>query len=128
MIDVSEVVIDPDLAQPFTVTRSTGQFNTGVWKTQQQQLKYFGVISVATDRDIAMLPEGDVITEAKVFHTDQPIFTTQEVPAAPGVATGYSSDILTVTATGEIYRVLQVKQIPQSGYWRAIAMRLSPGA
>lgn len=118
--------MEGDLAQDFTIVRSVGVFNFGTWKTQEKQIPAAGVISIATDKELEMVPEGDVISEAKVFYTDQEIFQTAASGAAPGSDNGRSSDIL-IDSTGERYRVLTVKQIPGSGYFRAITARLNTG-
>lgn len=117
LINVGEVVVDPDLAQPFTILRSAGIFVNGVWKSTETKLQTIGVISVASEGEVNMLPEGDVILGARVFHTDQPIFKTQEGKG--------SSDIL--IWRDQKYRVLRVAQYQDYGYWRAIASRMSTG-
>ena len=127
MIDVSEAVIGADLAQAFTIIRSAGGFVNGVWQTQQTELPAQGTISNASDSDLEMKPEGDVPRGAKVFHTDQQILTTQEAPTSPTAGTGYSSDILVID-NGDQYRVLTVTRVPGSGFYRAVATRLSTGA
>jgi hypothetical protein len=127
MIDVSEAVVS-ELSQTFTVLRSTGAFVNGVWKTQQTQLQFQGVITVAADHELEMIPEADVVHGAKSFYTDQQILMTQEAPAPPTSGTGYSSDILVELETGIQYRVLRVSRHPGSGFWRAVATRMSTGA
>lgn len=127
-IDVSEVSIDSDVGLPFTIIRSTGQWVNGVWTTQETEIPAFGTISVAADKELEMIPEGDRVHGAKVFHTDQPILTTRDTPATPGSGLGGASDILVDSGSGDQYRVLIVKRIPGSGYYRAIGTRLSTGA
>lgn len=116
MIDVSEVVNAPELAQNFTVMRSAGVFVNGSWVSQATALQGFGVISVARAQDIEMLPEGDVIHGAMVFHSSFPLFTTQE-----GVG---SSDILQWNNSN--WRVLTVSRYSDYGYYRAVAARIKP--
>lgn len=130
MLDVSEAVLSPDLGVPqgFTVLRSAGSFVMGVWKMQQTQIPMQGVISAASDTEMDMIPEGDRILGAMVIHTDQPILTTQDIPANPGGTQGYSSDIIVLSDTSEKYRVLRVSRIPGSGFYKAIAYRMSTGA
>ena len=118
MINVSEVVIDPDLAQVFTIMRSSGVYVNGVWQTQTANVQAQGVISIAQEKELDMKPEGDVVLGAIVVHTDQEIFTTQEGKG--------SSDI--IVWQGIQYRVLKVAQYVDYGYWRAIATRMSTGA
>lgn len=116
LINVSEVVVDPDLAQPFIVLRSTGEWVNGTWVSQTRELQQIGVISVASPSEIGMVAEGDVITSARVFHTDQPIFKTREKEKG-------SSDIL--VWRNRKYRVLHDSDYQDYGYWRAVGSRMS---
>lgn len=123
MIDVSEVVNDPDLAQAFTILRNSGSWLNGVWQSgNTTPVQGFGVISPATSRDIKMLPEGDQTGELRVFHSAQPIYVTNANDAVD--STGQSSDIL--CWRGDNFRVLNVKHEEDYGYYRAIGSRLPP--
>lgn len=123
MIDVSEVVNDPDLAQAFTILRNSGSWLNGVWQSgNTTQVQSYGVISPATSRDIKVLPEGDQTGELRVFHGADPIYVTNANDAVD--STGQSSDIL--IWRGDQFRVLQVKYEQDYGYYRAIATRLPP--
>jgi hypothetical protein len=122
MIDVSEVVTAPDLAQVFTVLRSTGAFVGGVWTSQTTSIQLQGTISSASESEIEMIPQGDVVHELRVFYSDQPIFKTQEGIGSPGG----SSDV--IVWRGQQYRILRVAQYQDYGYYRAIGTRLSTGA
>lgn len=119
MLDVSEVANSPDLAESFTILRSTGtQFNQGVWETEEQSITGFGVISVAESRDAEMLPEGDLAKGAMVFWSAQPIYVTNTT----NIAVGQSSDIL--VWNGKRYRVLTVRPYKDWGYYRAVGTRM----
>lgn len=119
MIDLSAPVLAPELAQSFTILRSTGQFLNGVWKSTEIKVNAYGVISVAKAKELQMIPEADVIHGAMVFHVEQPIYTTNQ----SGPEQGHSSDIL--IWRGKKFRVLQVAQYEDYNFWRAIATRLS---
>lgn len=117
VIQVSEVVNDIDMAQNFSILRSTGSFNVGVWESTTETLSGYGVISVAKPRDLEMIPEGDKIVGAMVFHSQQPLYGTHD-GQAPG-----SSDIL--IWNNHQWRILSVSQYKDYGYYRAVAERLS---
>jgi hypothetical protein len=118
MIDVSDIVSDADLAQVFTILRSTGTgFQYGVWQSSTTTLSSYGPVQPATDRDISMLAEGDRVKEVKAFWSSQPIYGTN---AIAGV--GQSSDIL--VWQGLNYRVLHVAQQQDYGFWKALAVRM----
>lgn len=121
MIDVSEVVLDPNLAaQTFTIKRTTGKWVKGVWTTLvETTLTGYGSITVATPNDLKMIPEGDVVNGAEVFHSQDPIYTTR----ADETGAGAFSDKL--IWRGELYRVLQVGPYEDFGYYRAVAVRMA---
>jgi hypothetical protein len=117
-IDVSEVILDGDLAQPFTILRSTdGKFVMGGWQDRLVTIKAFGVITVASVEQLRMVPEGDRVTGAMAFYSTQQLFKTHVDPT-PG-----NSDIL--MWRGQKYRVSEVKPWADSGYWMAIGVRIS---
>jgi hypothetical protein len=118
MIDVSELANDPDLAQVFTILRTTGSsWLNGVFQTVETTVQSYGPISVATPRDVEMIPEGDKIVGAMVFWSAQPLYGTE---AIQGV--GRSSDIL--QWKGLNWRVLHVSQYLDYGFYRAVAVRM----
>lgn len=117
LIQVSEVVNDPDLAQPFTILRSTGSWLNGVWQSVTTEIQNYGVIAEPSVRELEMIPEGDLVKGAMVFWSAQPIYGTH---ATNGV--GGSSDIL--IWRGHNYRVLDVKQYQDWGFFRATATRM----
>jgi hypothetical protein len=119
MIDVSEVVLDPDMAQAFSILRDgSGAFVSGVWTpAAPTTIPAYGPIRPASDRDLEMIPEGDRVKEVKTFWCSQPIFAMR---ATAGV--GSSSDIL--TWRGLYYRVMGVAQSQDYGFYRAVAVRM----
>lgn len=119
MLDLSEVANAPDLAEQFTILRSTGtQWHQGVWETEEQKITGFGVISIAEPRDTKMVPEGDIAQGAMVFWSAQPIYVTNTT----NIAVGQSSDIL--IWNNKRYRVLSVRQYKDWGYYRAVGTRM----
>lgn len=123
MIDVSELVNDPDNSQPFTILRNQGKWLNGSWQSgNQQQLAGFGVITPLTARDIKMVPEGDVNESLRAFYTATQIFTTNANAAVD--STGGSSDVL--VWRGQQYRVIGVKHYEDYGYYKAIGTAIDP--
>jgi len=131
VIDVSEVVDSADMAQDFTILRSSGFWQNGTWISQTTQINGHGVISVrpltdtgqhrksiASPRDIEMLPEGDVVKGAMVFWSSQPIYGTN----VNSQGQAGSSDLL--MWRGKQFRVLTVSQYSDYGYYRAVATRM----
>lgn len=116
-INVSEVINDPDLVQPFTILRSIGEFVSGVWESETTQIDGLGVIAEVSERDLDMVPEGDVVKGMRVFWSVAQIYATH---ATEGI--GGSSDIL--LHRGSSYRVLKVELYGDYGYYRAVATRM----
>ena len=118
VVNMSEVMNDPDLAQAFLIQRSTqGTFLNGVWQTTPVTLSGYGPIRPASAREINMLPEGDRVGEIKAFWSSQPIYGTRGTSGK-----GESSDIL--VWNGLYYRVLQVFQDQDYGFYKALATRM----
>ena len=115
--ELEDVVNDPDLAEEFTICRSQGgTFGPGGFQDQKTFLPAYGVVSVASDRQIAMLPEADQVNETRVFFNSEPMYTTSE-------NRGAVSDILIWNNTR--YRVMSVgKYCNRGGYYMALAVRM----
>jgi len=80
MISMADVVSDIDLAapQPFQVLRSTGAWVAGKFQsTITSTLKLVGPVQQATDKEVAMLPEGDRIGQVFSFWATVPLYTTR---------------------------------------------------
>jgi len=116
VINVTEVVLDDDFVQPFTVLRSSGQQGPDGWINNETSIAIYGVVSVARFRDLMMIPEGDRVTGAMVFHSDQPIYLTR-IGANQGI-----SDI--IVWRGEQYKVSTLAPYSDYGYYKAIAVRM----
>lgn len=114
-IDVSDVVNSPDFAEPFTIRRSSGGFVAGGWAQTTSDIPASGVISIAKDKDLSSLPEGDKVKEAIVVHSTQEIMLTS-------LANNRTSDL--VIWMGQSYRVLSVANYSNRGYYKAIAERI----
>jgi hypothetical protein len=134
LVQLGEVVNDPDLAQTFLIQRSTWSWIKGVWQpgTTTETVVAYGVVSVAEPRDIEMVPEADRVKGMMVFYSSQPIYGTRGVlgfgqgnfdgPPGVGGTLPASSDIL--VWRGLNWRVLSVRQMVDYGYFKAIAVRM----
>ena len=58
MINVTEVVLDDDFVQPFTVLRSSGQQGPDGWINNETSIAIYGVVSVARFRTLSDLSTG----------------------------------------------------------------------
>lgn len=115
MINVSEVITDPDFAQTYVVYRQSGEWVRGSWQASaEKQLRITGVITVADAKTLEQLPEGDRVTGLMCFYAIQELFQTREE--------GTSDQI---EWRGERYRVKQVFPYGDYGYWKAVGQRMA---
>jgi hypothetical protein len=114
MINVADLLRDPDFAQTFQVIRSTGYFgNEGEYiQTQAAPVNMVGVIQPAKQQDmVRFLPEGERLGNQIVIYCDQEIKSSD--------ATSKESDI--IIWRGGKYRVGQAKRWLDHGYWQVWA-------
>jgi hypothetical protein len=129
MINIAEIVNDPDFAQCFYVVRSTGSFQLGGWVDTPTTIGFYGVIEVATEKELKTLPEGDRITGALSFHTELPIFMTLAEGMPDYGQGGYGksksrlSDI--VLWRNQQYRIVKIYPWADFGYYKTIGVRMS---
>ena len=118
MIDVSELIVDPDFAQLYTVYRKLGVWNGGRFVETEMQLQFYGPITPANVKDVNMLPEGDRIGGLMVFRTtpDNPFLITRNTAGNMG-----TSD--QPEWKGERYRILEVLPWDDFGHLKAIGTR-----
>ena len=104
------------MAENFVITRTPGVFGAGGWIPGTPQIiQAYGVVSVASAKDLDAVPEGDRVKGSMVFHSTNPMFVTN------GLA-GATSDVL--NWNGDQYRVYNVGDYSNRGYYKAIACRL----
>lgn len=114
MIDMSEIVSDPDFAQAFTVQRqSAGTFaNEGEFTTSSTTLSRFGTIQPSKSEDLVkFLPEGERQGNFITIHCAEDVLM--------GNGSDQQSDI--VIWRGDYYKVAFSKPWDMHGFWFAIA-------
>ena len=90
MISMADVVSDIDLAapKPFQVLRSTGTWASGGFTSAiTETLELTGPVQQATDREVAMLPEGDRVSQVMSFWATVPLYTTRGKLPSPTLHT-----------------------------------------
>lgn len=118
--DLAFVIDDGVLSESYTVNRTTGSFQLGGWSQTSISIPGWGVVSVATEMDLEMIPEGDRPTGAMVFHSQQQIYETDVTQASTAQTV---SDVL--VWGGYSWRVLKCWPYPNRNFWKAIAVRLA---
>jgi hypothetical protein len=122
MIDLSEVVNDPDFAQPFIITRSSGgSFVAGVWQNNTISVNGFGIIQPSTAEELEQVPEADRVKGAMSFHSSAQLYETHTT--GPGDTNAGTSDV--IAWRGQTYRLAKVFPWEDWGYWKAIGIRKS---
>jgi hypothetical protein len=121
-INLAFVVSDGVLSEAYSIARQTGSFQIGGFATSEKIIPGWGVVSVATEEDLEMVPEGDRVTGAMVFHSENRIYETQKDVTPPPKGTQWVSDQLIWEF--QRWRVLHVGPYPNRGFWKAIAVRM----
>lgn len=119
MINLSRVMAGSLLPESYTIQRSTGSFGLGGYSATSVSIPGYGVVSVASDQDLLMVPEGDRVVGSMIFHSTERIYETQ----LDANGTQHVSD--KILWNFQLYRVLNVAPYPNRGYWRAIGVRMA---
>lgn len=114
MIDMSDIITDPDFMETFTVYRKTGTFGEGGYTTTEVAIDMAGPVIPANPDELAMVPEGDRLTGNNVFYSTAAIYRTR--------LEGTSDEILW---NGDRYRVLHVWNRSGNGFYKALAARMA---
>jgi hypothetical protein len=131
MIDVSELITDPDFASTYVVIRRTGQWVKGRFVVGEPlTLNYYGAVQPATVRELQQLAIGDHESGVMKFFVRQPndIYITRVLNKSeeiPGQTVCQISD--EIEFRGLRYKVLQIMPWqnsaagPTGGWTRAFA-------
>jgi len=119
MIQVGDIVNDPDFAQPggVTIIRTRGSFVAGGWRANAPiSIQSSGTIVPAEAEALEQVPEGDRVSGSLQFLTTDPIYETLE-------SLGAISD--KVDWNGQTYRVQSVTPWKDFGFYSAILVRMT---
>ena len=119
MIDVSELMNDPDFSTEYSMIRSIGQWRDGRFILKKEnEIVYYGPVQPATEKELEQLDTGDRNKITMKFMCAYPneIFLTQEEEENEGL---YSDMI---KYQNKLYKVIKVKPwVSSGGYCRAFA-------
>lgn len=118
-INVSRVIASPRIAQHYSVLRTLGSWQKGKFVlADPEELDFFGTVTVAREKDLSIVPEGDRIKGAMCFHAPKEIFIThKDEDNQSGI-----SDI--ILWRGNHYRIVAVAPEIDYGYYKAIGERM----
>jgi hypothetical protein len=117
-LQVGELITDPDFTQMISVKRSSnGKWENGRFEASSTNIKMPAVVTSAKDRDLKMIPNGDMITGAITIRTNDPLYTTH---LEGNKGAGFSDEIV---YHGENWKVVSVQNMSEYGYFRSVAVR-----
>jgi len=122
MIDVSQIVRDPDFAQNYEVIRQTGEWNAGRFEvTGTKTLNYRGAVQ-PTDKDtLQQLPENDRTSVSVSFYCSSPnvFYMTQESDSKDD-----ESQVIfdRIKWRGNQYKIIKVLDWSRNGYQIAVGV------
>ena len=117
MINVAEIVMDPDFAEPLTIIRSTFTFGL-VDSNTETQIQTYGIATPAKPQELMQVPEGDRVSGAMTFRSTTPFFLSTE--------STQSSNADVILWRGVRWKVIYVFPWDHFGCPKAIAT-LEPG-
>lgn len=115
MIDVTEILQDPDFADNYTVIRTECQWIDGRFETKDvMYMEYFYPVHPATEKELEQVPEGDRTKETKVFFCVSPkkLYITQTNNNVSDE--GYISD--KINYNGKEYKIVKIKDWNSHGW------------
>ena len=116
---MGDIILDPDFAQGYVVTRSSGDFSEGGWKeSTPTSINMVGPIYPSTQKELQQVPEGDRVTGMVTFLSTQQIYVTHRSGTKPGT----SDKILW---QGDYYRIVSIMNWSDFGVWLAIGCRIA---
>lgn len=120
MIDVSRVVIGKN-SQSFTVYRKTGSWVLGRWVDIEKSIPFSGTITIAKEKDLTQVPEGDRVGGEIAIYTIKALYVTHATKdPVTGVDAGTSDEVLW---QGDRYRLFNSNPYSDYGYYKLIGVR-----
>jgi hypothetical protein len=113
VIDVSEIVGDPDFVQPITLRRPTATMSGGVERTTHDDSTIQAVVQPADVHEISLLPEGARLGNIIA------VYSTTEIRVSP-----QAQDIVIVDEM--FYRAIKSEPWGSSGYFVAFCEGYQP--
>jgi hypothetical protein len=123
MIDVGEIVLDPDFAQAFTVLRTTGNFVKGKWVAEEpREFPMEGTITMASAKELQKVPEGDRVAGSMSFYSTERLYITN---ASGSVRRRGGSGVISdkIFWKDEEYKLISVENQSDYGFYHAIGVR-----
>jgi hypothetical protein len=111
MINVSELITDPDFSQDFIIHRKLGSWVEGRFAETTTTITTIGVVAPASAKEIMQFPEGDRSSSMMVFFSNDEIMVTHN-SNEPG-----TSD--EIEWNDHLYRILSSNEYKDYGFYQA---------
>lgn len=121
LIDVTDLLIDPDFASEFLLIRTTGQWEKGRFKLDKPfEMPCYGPVQPPTQKELELLPEGERKRSYMCFHVHgKDVYLTRDLE---GDSKGGISDHF--LWGGDTYKITQVKDWKHFGWVKAFGERI----
>ena len=110
MIDVSQLITDPDFCEPFVIRRRVGKWEAGRFVATPEDTAVNGSVEPTSGDDLEQVPEGDRVSGMMTFYVKQPIYLSQDKQQ--------SDEIL---CRGKTYKAVQIQDWSRHGFYKVIA-------
>jgi hypothetical protein len=123
MIDVSELMLDPDFMQPLSLNRYVKSFITSGDAAGEISSSFTTINNVlfsvqpTTVDDLLSLPEGERNDTSRRFYCGQELFAADN----DGVTNELKFDV--ITYQGLKYKITKLKSWGDNGYWLGIGVQ-----
>ena len=109
MIDVSQLITDPDFCEPFVIRRRIGKWEAGRFIATPEDTVN-GIVEPTSGDDLEQVPEGDRVSGMMTFYTKQPVYLSQDKQQ--------SDEIIW---RGKLYKAVQILDWSRHGFYKVIA-------
>lgn len=118
MIDVSELMSDPDFCDDYTIQRPSGFMDEGEWvENGFTSIDTYGPIQPApSESKLALMPDGSRLDQGIVcWNSEEMVIDDSDAKR---------SDV--IVYKGQMYRVVAQKDWSSNGYWKVWAEGFTP--
>lgn len=113
MINVGELITDPDFCQTFTLIRRVGEWNEGVWNPSESRITMTGITHPASGRELEMLPEADRTKNLRTFYGRSG--TTPRIETQNRMADE-------IAYHDSVFKIIQEQDFDDFGYWQVVGI------
>jgi len=120
LLNIAELITDPDFCQDFTIIRRTGVWQNARFITTDEEIPCYGIIDPKATEEMQFNPDGVLIRGLIKVYTHMNLYTTHKSSSEASLD-GYISDM--VVWQGKNYIVLDEDNYSDYGY-RAFTCQL----